>query len=132
MPIVPVRPCLTMHPLWRFSTSPGGTARGYAAPMYSQQHISPTGPSEATWSQNLAALCRREIDAGRLVCVALPGASQPILVEDACDWARMFVVADPEGRRYYAAHPAGLVVLCEPSSAPRGPEAKPYWMNVDE
>lgn len=121
-----------MHPLWRFSTSPGGPVRRYAAPAmdYSQQHIRPTGPSEATWSQNLAMLCRREIDAGRLVRVALPGASQPILVEDAYDWARMLVIVDPQGRSYHAAHPAGVVVLCDPV-APPAPGEKPYWMLVD-
>jgi len=82
--------------------------------MLAQQHIRPTGPSEATWSQNLAMLCRREIDGGRLVRVSLPGASQPILVEDAYDWARMLVIVDPQGRSYHTASPAGVVVLCDP------------------
>ncbi len=99
--------------------------------MHSQQLTSPTGPSEATWSQNMAHLVRQEIDQGRLVRVALPGAAQPILVEDAYDWAKMLVVIDPQGHRYYAAHPAGLVVLCDPAALP-GADEKPYWMNVDE
>ncbi|MGK6323464.1 hypothetical protein ACMGDM_10270 [Sphingomonas sp. DT-51] len=95
-----------------------------------QQHIRPTGPSEATWSQNLAMLCRREIDAGRLVRVVLPSASTPILVEDAYDWARMLVIVDPQGRAYHVAHPAGVVVLCDPATQPK-PGEKPYWMKVD-
>ncbi|MHC9417673.1 hypothetical protein ACYZX9_03635 [Sphingomonas citri] len=97
---------------------------------YSQQHIRPTGPSEATWSQNMASLCRKEIDASRLVRVSLPGASQPIMVVDAYDWAQMLVIVDPQGRSYYAAHPAGVVVLCDPV-APSKPGEKPYWMKVD-
>ncbi|VXD02855.1 hypothetical protein SPHINGO8AM_80271 [Sphingomonas sp. 8AM] len=89
----------------------------------------PIGLPEATWSQNLAMLCRREIDQGRRVRVSLPGAAVPLLVEDAYDWTKMLVV-DPQGRRYYAAHPAGVVVLCAAPATP-GPDEKPYWANVD-
>jgi len=84
----------------------------------------------AHWADLFAGLLHREIDAGRLVRIALPGAQVPILVEDAHRWTEMLVVKDPQGRLYYVGSTAGLVVLCEPT-VPPAPGEKPFWMSVD-
>lgn len=83
------------------------------------------------WADLLASVLRQEIDQGRLVRVALPGARVPILVEDANRWADCLVIRDPQGARYYAADPAGVVVIAEPVKAQVEGE-RPYWMKVDD
>lgn len=81
------------------------------------------------WADLLAGLMRREIDQGRLVRIALPGARVPVLVEDAQRWVDLLVVVDPQGARYYAADPAGLVVITDPVKPIEGAPA--YWTQVD-
>jgi hypothetical protein len=66
------------------------------------------------WAVQMATLLLSEIDDGRLVQVALPGAAVPVLVDDATVAGDMLVLRDAKGRSYHAAHPAGLVVICEP------------------
>jgi hypothetical protein len=82
------------------------------------------------WADLVAGLVRQEIDQGRLVRVSLPGASVPIPVEDASRWADMLVLVDPQGGRYYAADPAGVVVIAEPIKAPPAGQVL-YWQQVD-
>ena len=71
-------------------------------------------PEPPHWAHLIAGLLRQEIDEGRLVRVALPGAKVPVLVEDAMRWGSMLALKDPQGARYYVADPAGVVVLAEP------------------
>lgn len=88
-------------------------------------------PGTMHWADLLGGVLRREIDAGRLVRVSLPGSQVPILVEDGGRWLDLLVIRDPQGARYHVADPAGVVIICDP---PRQlePGEKPYWMQVDE
>ncbi len=79
------------------------------------------------WAVQMATLMLAEIDDGRLVQIALPGAAVPVLVEDARVAAGMLVVMDAKGRTYYSADPAGLVVICQPQ-----PEAINLAAGVDD
>lgn len=88
--------------------------------------VRPAAPSGTTWSASLASLCRKEIDAGRMVRAPLPGSPVPLLVGDAYDDGEMLVVVDPQGRSYHVTHPAGVVVLCDPVPAAKS-DKKPEW-----
>lgn len=86
----------------------------------------PATPSGPTWSASLASLCRKEIDAGRMVRASIPGSPVALLIDDAYDEGEMLVIVDPQGRSYHVGHPAGVVVLCDPVPASRS-DKKPDW-----
>lgn len=97
----------------------------------SNQRSESVSTARTHWADVFVTVLRREIDLGRLVRIALPGAKVPILVEDASRWVDCLIVKDPQGGSYYVAHPAGVVILAEPVQPP--PEGHvPYWMKVDD
>jgi len=93
-------------------------------------------PRPRGWQEGLVWTIREEIDLGLIVRIFLPGAAQPMLVEEAAVEMPFVILSDPMGARYYIGSMAGIVLISQPIEGKGDgiyrPHAHDLAMTVDE
>jgi len=93
-------------------------------------------PRPRGWQEGLVWTIREEIDLGLIVRIFLPGATQPMLIEEAAVEMPFVIVSDPMGGRYYIGSMAGIVLMSQPLEGKGDgiyrPHAHDIAMTVDE
>jgi len=103
--------------------------------METKELSNPQAPPRA-WQTALVWTIREEIALGNIVRIFLPGATAPMIVEEARSEEPFVIVSDPTGHRYYIGSMAGVVLTAQPfeglGEGVYRPSAHWFAMSVDE
>lgn len=88
------------------------------------------------WQTALVWTIREELALGNVVRIVLPGAPQPMIVEEATAELPFVIVSDPRGCRYYIGSMSGVTLLAQPfeglGDGVYRPHAYYFTMTVEE